>query len=350
MTATRFAAAPRPVALAVVIVVLAGATWLVSGAMTGASAGDGTSAGPGRNGGDVACFKRIVERLRGGESYYDVAEAEMRRQEFPLWPAFNWRQPTCAWLMARLPSPLWGNALLALASAAVVWAARRWASAGGLPASPALVTVLVAVSLSPCLVRDFVYMSESWAGVLVALSVCLAAIERPGAAVAAGLAALAFREFALLPCLVSAALAARRRRWREVALWAGGLAAYALLLRAHHLEVARHLRPGDVSRGWLAFGGARFLVATSKWSPFFVALPDTAVALGLPLAALGLGGIAGDAGARAALVVLGYLCAFAFVGNWFNDYWGAMYAPLLPFGLLTAPAAARDLRRALRGP
>ena len=118
MTATRFAAAPRPVALAVVIVVLAGATWLVSGAMTGASAGDGTSAGPGRNGGDVACFKRIVERLRGGESYYDVAEAEMRRQEFPLWPAFNWRQPTCAWLMARLPSPLWGNALLALASAA----------------------------------------------------------------------------------------------------------------------------------------------------------------------------------------------------------------------------------------
>ena len=46
---------------------------------------------------------------------------------------------------------------------------------------------------------------------------------------------------------------------------------------------------------------------------------------------------------------LGEKVAFAAVGQQFNQYWGALVAPLWCFGVVRAPASVRDLLKASRG-
>jgi hypothetical protein len=327
---------------------LALTAWLLGGAL-GAPRGSAAAAtrGPGES--DVELYRAIVGRVRAGEGYYDAVGAELRGRHYPVRPAFNWRQPTYARFLAALPSPLVASGLLGGLGVAVVLLVRRALLATAWRRHASAATALAIVTMAGALVPNFVFLQESWAGFLVALSVCAFAVERWRLGVVAALAALAFRELALLPCVVGLGLALRRRRWPEVAAWLAGLAAWAGLMAWHLAEVARHTRPDDVARGWLALGGAAFVIATCQWNSLFVALPAWAVALLLPFVLLGLAGAREEPFPRAALVVFGYLGAFAFVGHSFNDYWGAILAPLLPFGFVAAPASARDLARALTG-
>jgi hypothetical protein len=345
--ATRYAALTRGRAAAVVVAWLVATAWFLAGARRAGPEPAGLAQPGARLGGDVELYKAIVARMRAGQGYYDAAGAELRARDYPVRPVFNWRQPTYAWLLARLPRPLMGNALLGALGLAVVLLTYRWLGARGGRTHPGLAAGLMAITMAGALVGNFIYLQEAWAGALIALSVCLFALDRWRLAVAASLAALAFREFALLPCAVGLLLALRRRRWSEASAWVAGLGAYAAFLGWHFAEVARHLGPHDLQRGWVAFGGATFLVRTASWSPLLVALPGWAVALVLPLVLLGLVGWTDAVAPRVALVVFGFLVVFAFVGNPFNDYWGAMYAPLAPFGLMAAPGSVRELARAL---
>src|SRR6185436_8886517 len=122
--------------------------------------------------------------------------------------------------------------------------ARRWL--GGRNVRGTTAGALMLVSMVGGVVPNIVFLQEWWAGVLVALSVCLFALDRWRAGVAASLAALAFRELALLPCLVGLTLALWRGRRAEVAAWLAGLSAYAALMAWHFAEVTWHIQPGDV--------------------------------------------------------------------------------------------------------
>jgi hypothetical protein len=336
-------------ATAVVALTALATLWLLASVLSAPVAragGDGEGRVSGT--GDTALYKAVVARVRAGESYYDAAGAELRARNYPVRPVFNWRQPTYAWLLSRLPSPLWGSAILVALGAAVVWSARGWfrAHAPGIPAW--VVVALTSVTMAGAFVPDYVFLQEAWAGTLIALSVCLFGRDRWRAGVAAGLAALAFRELALLPCGVGFLLAVRRRRWPEVAAWSAGLAVYAALMAWHFAEVTRHYQPGDLQRGWFAFGSASFVVATARWNTLLLAFPAWAVALLLPLALLGFLGLRGPTFGRPMMIASGYVVAFAVVGNPFNDYWGSTYAPLLTFGFMGAPATIREIVRALR--
>jgi hypothetical protein len=347
--ATRYATLTRGQASGVIALMVLVTAWLLTGALSHpASGGREASGSSPAKGSDVALYKAVVARVSAGEGYYDVAGDELRARHYPTRPAFNWRQPTYAWLLSRLPSPRVGNALLALLGLWVVLLTRRWFRESDLRARALLATALMTVSMAGCFVTDFVFLQESWAGAFIALSVCLFALDRWRLAVAAGLAALAFREFALLPCAIGLALALHRRRWSEVIAWITGLAIYAALMTWHLSEVARHARPDDVARSWKAFGGSAFLLETSRWNTLLIALPSWLVALILPFVLLGLAGWRAAGATRAGLIVTGYLVAFSFIGHPFNDYWGAIYAPLLPLGMIAAPYCVRDLGRAMR--
>jgi hypothetical protein len=346
---TRYAALSRAQAAAVAAAALAVTLWLLagSGSASAPRGAPGPSDAPKEN--DVALYKAVVGRVRAGQGYYAAVGLELRARGYPPRPVFNWRQPTYAWLLGRLPGPAWGRALLASLGAAVVLLAARWARASAFARATPLVLGVFAVGMAGTLVGDFMYLQESWAGTLIALSIGFYATERWRAAVAAGLAALAFREFALLPCGVALLFALRARRWGEVRAWAAGLAVYAGLLAWHIVEVMRHVSPTDPSRGWLALGGSSFVLDTCRWNPWLLLLPKVAVAVVLPFVLLGLVGWREEVGARVALIVFGYLAIFSVVGHPFNDYWGATFAPLLTFGLVAAPASLRDLGRALSG-
>ena len=62
----------------------------------------------------------------------------------------------------------------------------------------------------------------------------------------------------------------------------------------------------------------------------------------------GLAGWRGELGNRVALTVTAYVLLFMVAGRSDNTYWGLLYAPLLPFGWVMAPAAFHDLWNAAR--
>ena len=68
------------------------------------------------------------------------------------------------------------------------------------------------------------------------------------------------------------------------------------------------------------------------------------------LASVGFAALAGDWGRRAAWAAIAYTLFFGVVGQPFNQFWGALIAPLFCFGAAQGTAAAIDLVRAARLP
>jgi hypothetical protein len=319
---------------------LCGLAWCLLAAFAPHSAGAQLR----RDGSDLAAYRRIVERVHSGESYYDAAAGELRAAGYCTGSRFNWRPPLYAWLIGRLPSPLWAQILLGIAAsltALMAYGAMKheggtWRAVSGL--------VLLLGAFLWCIDGDAFLAQELWAGVLIALSACAYASNRWMLGVMAGLLALFFRELAAPYCLISLILAWRWKRRQEVAVWLAGFVAYALYLAFHYSMVAGKITPADrVPSSWVQFGGPAFLLATCRMNAFFFNAPAWASAIYLSLAVLGLAAWRSQLGVRLGLTVGAYLAAFAIVGQPFNEYWGLLFAPLLPFGFVWAPAALRDL-------
>lgn len=341
---TRYAALTRRQAALVLAGLVGALVWFQAGARSSAARGTPEVAGEG----DLRLYEAVVERVRGGQGYYDAAGSELRRRGYPVRPFVNWRQPTYAWLLAVFPGLVWGSALMSLLAIAAVALAATWVTRVAGPVHGCVTVVLVTLALTVAAVPEYALLQESWAALFILLSVCCHAHGRWRLAVAAGLAALAFRELALVACVVGLALAVRRGHRPEVLAWTAGLAVWLLLLVCHALLVARHLRPGDDARGWVTFLGSGFLVAAGRWNPLTMSLPGWAIALVLPLGFFGLAGWKDATAARIAAIVGGYFVAFSVGGHPFNNYWGILFAPLLvPFGLPWVLPALRDLARAL---
>lgn len=333
---------------------------------------------------DVDLYRAEVARMASGESYYAAAAAELRLRGYPTRSVFNWRTPLPLWMFAQWPDPRWGKALLiglgllltasayALAArdettgksalsgarlptiaAAVgprafdVPAAGSAGSAGNRAFSPtgALLAAALSGPLLLCMLGDIYLMPELWAGVLIALSLCLYGLERRGWAVACGLAALAVRELALPYALLCLAWAWRERRRGEMYGWLLGMSAYAAGYALHAATVSGWIRPDDTAHahGWVRCGGLGFLLATVQINAYLLVLPQWVSGLWFAAAMVGLVGWDSPAGRRVAATTAGYAVGLSLVGQEFNQYWGALVAPLWCFGAARFPAVFRDL-------
>lgn len=300
---------------------------------------------------DVDIYRRVVQRVHGGEGYYQTLGSELRMNDRPTKAVANWRTPLHLASLAAPPSPVWMRIpLIGLAATAVLLALVMMAGA----ATPALAMtqgVLMAGALLACFVEPGIFLVEAWAGLMIVLSIEAYAFGWRKPAVAAGLLALFLRELALLYVLISAFLAFREKRWKELIVWVLGLTGYCAYFGAHAVMVSSLILPGDLSNAvsWVQFGGLPLLIRTSAiWA--LVELPSWAAALYLPAALLGLGGWKNPVALRAAVTVLAYLAAFAVVGHPANSYWGAMYSPVLAFGAAWSIPAIRDLAKAVLSP
>lgn len=290
---------------------------------------------------DVGLYQRIVADLRAGQPYYAVVVREHRQHGYPLRPFVTVRLPTLAWILAWLPNPTAQRLILGLIALAAImaWAARLAAArTPPLQYVTALIALIVGASLM--LAPDALFMHEIWAGLLIALSM---ALRRPNAwlaAVVIGTAAALLRELAAPYLLVMALMAIRERNFREAGAWCAGLAVFAGALAVHAAEVHALAVPGDtVSPGWLALGGWRFVLETTRWVPDVFHLGWCAAIL-LPLALLGL--TARPIDWRLSLTVGGYVAGFIFVGRHNTTYWGFIIAPLWPMGLARAWSAVAE--------
>jgi hypothetical protein len=308
----------------------------------------GFAGAPSRGPGDIALYRAKIERIGRGAGYYEAANAELRLRGYPTKSLFNWRTPLPVWFLGRLPDPLYGKALLggaALIALCLSFAVME--RSGGL--REALVGGLAMIgALMPSVLGDLFVEPVLWSGVLMTLSLCGYAKRRPGLGVACGLAALFCRELALPYCLLAAVLAGWERRWRELAAWMLGLAAYTAFLAWHASMVFSLMQPTDRAHaeGWVQFGGLPFVISTCQMNAYLLLLPQYVTAIYLSLAVLGFAAWQTPFEHRLGATVGGYLLGLMIVGHDFNQYWGAMLAPLMCFGFARSVTALPNLWRA----
>jgi hypothetical protein len=293
---------------------------------------------------DAGLYRSVVENIRHGGNYYDVAADALRAGNYPLRPFVAFRLPTLAVVEATIP-PI-ATTLLLLALAAVTAAAwlTRLRSSLPRPAPLAAAMVLLACGLAAFVQPELAVFHEIWAGLLIALSL---ALRRPGRwldAVAIGLVAMLVRETALLYVLVMGALALVEGHRREALAWAASVLVFAGVVAFHMHAVGQVVRADDlVSPGWNGMLGFGFFLESVSVSTALTILPLW-LASGLLLASL-----IGWAGWNTPLALrsLATIAAFAALIGLFarpdNFYWGLMIAPISLIGIIFAPDAIRDV-------
>ena len=187
---------------------------------------------------------------------------------------------------------------------------------------------------------------ELCAGTLILISVSAHELGWRWVAVIAGVAALFVRELAIVYVIVCLVDAMRRRARGEVLAWLVALAAYGAFYQWHMQQVAALLGPADhaAATGWLQFGGIGFVLRTAAYNGILLVLPYWVAGIVLPVGLLGLARVP-----RAGITVVLYVLLFLVYGRPENEYWGAIYAPLIALGVGFAPGVFRNLIRRSTG-
>lgn len=321
------------------------------GAATGNMSGRGAPAAGAvaHSGDDLLLYRQIIDQLRAGERYYPAAAELQRANDYPLRPFITFRLPTLALLLAGIPDWL-GTALLGGLCALVIFAWTIRLGGTGLPERPLMAASLLLLAGSLALAAPrLTPFHESWAGLLVALSLALHRADRWAPSVALALLALLIRELALPFVLLMGAAALWQRHWREAGAWGLAVLLFIIALAFHAHAVAGVVLPGDpASPGWMTPGGWPQVLAALRNASVLGYLPAPATALLAPLALLGWFS-RGDATSRlAALYLTGFALMMMLIGRPENYYWIALIAPLFLAGLAFAPAGLHDLLRRAR--
>ncbi len=234
---------------------------------------------------DTSLYDGIVEAVRHGGSYYAVAGDALRAGKYPLEPFTAFPLPTLAVVAGSLPGLAVTTMLYCLAAAvAVAWYARL-TLALKTRAARTLAAVLLFAGLAPLLRTDLSNLPETWAGLLIALSL---GVHRPGRwidAVALGLAATLICDAAVLYIVTMTGFAIRERRRDETLGWIGALGLLAIVLAFHAHSVAAIVTPLDIAVGTDAPAGTGSVVSAFAsatmldYAPLWVAGPVVGLAL-----------------------------------------------------------------------
>jgi hypothetical protein len=273
---------------------------------------------------DIDMFKTVVTRLQAGENYYGVMGDELRRGYYPAGSIFNWRTPGLYEIFAALPDWIRSAMFLMVAALVFVLTAIQVRHLGPRLIALALVTQTGVLST----MWPAQMMTETWCGLLVAISAFAYGSSYRRVGVLLGLLALFVRELAAPYCMICVLLAVAGRRRRELILWVVGAAIFALVYYLHVTRVWAHQKPGDViPLPWVRFGNVRFILETIRQTNWWLArTPAVFTAIFAVLLAASPCAPAIPAHLRAAVIV--YAVFFFVVGQTFNDYWGFVTAPM----------------------
>lgn len=295
---------------------------------------------PEQGGGDLGLYRGIVAKMRHGGAYEPTAIAEHRAKLYPLRPFLVVRPPLLANFLARLPSDAVGDMILAaLGLAGIAAWAVRLLELKLRPVGLAFMIVAVVSGAIPAMVgNDEALFHETWAGLLIFLSLAVRTEKHFVISVLLGLLAAVVRELAMPYLLVMSVVALWERRWTEGGAFAVALLASLGALAVHAHAVQQLTTAADMaSPGWVKLGGWRFVLSTGQWNMFVVALGLWLASLFIPLSLVGAAAMKGPTGLRLALLLAGYTLGFIVIGRPSNLYWGLIPAPLAGVALAFAP-------------
>jgi hypothetical protein len=293
--------------------------------------------------GDVALYRRIVERVHTEGDYYSVAGSELRSRGYATRPFFNWRLPLLACFLGKLPSPEIGRWLLtSLTLLTIAMWIQVLGDKGGFYMALLGSLLLLGPIVSSLTSIAFLF-HELWAGVFISFSIVIYKRNRM-LSVTSGLIALFIRELSLPFVIMMLFMALKDKQKKEAAAWLFGIFVFFIYLAIHVNVVSGLLTESDLAnRTWLQLGGWQFVLSTAKWTLVSFLTPIWLDAVLLPLAVLSLWGWQGNIGTRAALTISIYVLLFLVSGRNDNYYWGLMYAPMMAIGLIYAPPCLADL-------
>ena len=294
--------------------------------------------------------QRVIEGVRAGGEYHQVAAREHRESGYPIRPLSTVRLPTLAWVHASLPP--FGPAVLLYALIAATLGAWAWRlSIGGLPVQrAALGSALLLAGAATLLLPELLVWHECWAALLVALSLALRSERRYGLSALTALAAAAFGEQAIVFPLIMLAFSLHEKRAGEAGAWGAVILVMAGYVGWHAEQTAAATGMAErPSPTWLGSGGWAAAVMMVQMTGPLRLMPDWLSALIVPVALIGWAGWQNATGARGVVFLLTYLLLLASVGQADNFYPAFLIAPLLPVGLLFAPVTLADLIRASFG-
>ena len=210
---------------------------------------------------DLDLYAAVVARIQHGEDYYDVLGDELRSRGYAARSVFNWRTPLHLWVLGHLPHMLIGKAVLAMLAALSGLLAWPTVLRTGGTATAVVALQFMLGSLLLCVLGNLYLFAEVWAGTLMITSALLLARGHWRSAVALGLLAALFREFAILYLVVALASAIFRRRPLEAVAWTGAVVVWLAYLGLHALAVQSRILPTD-----LAVRGGGSSSAGCRWS------------------------------------------------------------------------------------
>ncbi len=293
---------------------------------------------------DYGLYAAIIEGVRHGGNYYAVTADALRAGGYPLAPFIAFRLPTMTVVEATLPAFAVMTMLCLLAAAVAVALYGRLQPALKTRGARTAVAVVLFASLVPMLTPSMATLPESWAGLLIALSL---AVRRPGRyieATAFALAAATIRETAALYLIVMAVFAVSERQRREAIGWALALGILAAVMLLHAHAVALVVKPLDTTAfDWGMLPGFGAFVSAAGSMTALERLPLWA---GAPIVGLALFGWAtwrDPIAARAIATILLLATTMAIFARPDTPHWALLVTPLLLVGLVFVPDGLRDL-------
>ena len=277
---------------------------------------------------DNALYGAVIGRVAQGESYYSALGIELRARGYPTASIFNWRPPTSVFALAKAPIVM-RVLLIGIVIWAIAWTVGLFARARS---EILLLAVLAQVGAAATALTPLgVVLSETWAGLCLALSALAYARGRTSLGASLGLAGLFVRELLVIYVAVCVVLALRDRRWRELAIWAAGGSAWVVFYAIHATAAMHAMQAGDLAHpSWVQLGGLRFVLATIGFGGWLYLMPPWVAAIGCVLLVASVWSPVKAAHIKAAVVA--YLVFFAVVGQPFNQSWGLLTASVWSIG------------------
>ena len=349
---TRCAGLPLPLAAAILL--LLGLSVLASINTVPAAIKFSTNdqAKPDRTTTDMLLYQSLAAQVQAGRNYYEAATETQRESGYPVRPFLTVRLPTLTSLIATLsPSGAHLLMLLLVAMTVICWSVHL---ARTICSSLLLISVgiiLIILGVMPVTFNPAMWFTESWAGLLIALSLALHHPQRCWPSVVAALAAVSIRELAFPYLLGMGLMAALAGQGRQAYGWgiAAGLFVVAFLGHAQAVDALTHV--GDrVSEGWNGHHGWGLFIFACQQLTALTVLPITLIAVLLPLSFFGLAVWHAPVALPAFVTLCGYALLIVIFARSVNIYWIFLVSPILILGLLFVPAALTDLIRSLRRP
>lgn len=297
---------------------------------------------------DVELYAEIARRVAAGGTYYQAAIPLQKEWNFPTIPGATVREPFEAWTIALLGPSGARILLLGLLVAALLTMVIRLEGSARNRFEWYGSMLLLVVAATAFVAPEAVYLHECWALTFILLSLATRTDGRWWPAVVFGLAAVLFRETALVYPATMAVLAIVQRRRAEVLGWVAGGVVWVGFYGWHLGQVAAAQVPDALTApSWVAFGGWPFIVSSVRFSTALGVGPYWLAALLVPLALFGWLFAKGQLGLRVGLTAIAFAVTFLVVGRSINLYWGLLYAAALLPGLAFAPRGIALTVRAL---